>query len=172
MNSSESDQLAKAIPPLNLKTILVPTDFSENSKKALIYAVRLAQRNDSNVILFHAFELPELVRQSRQNFYCESNQVRWNLFDDATRRSEERLVALSRDVQGSNVKIESSHCLGAPYEEIVRVARERDVDLIVIATHGYTGLKHFVLGSTTERLVTVSPCPVLVVHQKDRDFVS
>ena len=61
--AGELDQLSKTIPPLNLKTVLVPTDFSENSKKALIYAVRLAQRNDSSLILFHAFELPEFVRQ-------------------------------------------------------------------------------------------------------------
>jgi nucleotide-binding universal stress UspA family protein len=75
-------------------------------------------------------------------------------------------------VQGSNLKIETSHRLGAPYEEIVRVAREKEVDLIVIATRGYTGLKHCLLGSITERVVNVSPCPVLVVHHEERDFVS
>jgi nucleotide-binding universal stress UspA family protein len=82
------------------------------------------------------------------------------------------LVALSRAVRESNVKTETRQRLGTPYEEIVKVARERSVDLIVMATHGYTGFKHFLLGSTAERVVNVSPCPVLVVRQEERDFVS
>ena len=68
------------------------------------------------------------------------------LFDDARRRCEERLVTLSRDLQGCNVKIETAHRLGTPYEEIIKIARERGVDLIIIATHGYTRLEHFLLG--------------------------
>jgi len=170
--AGELDQLSKTIPPLNLKTVLVPTDFSENSKKALIYAVRLAQRNDSSLILFHAFELPEFVRQRPPDFSGGFNEEEMKLFDDARRRCEERLVTLSRDLQGCNVKIETAHRLGTPYEEIIKVARERGVDLIIIATHGYTGLEHFLLGSTTERVVRVSPCPVLVVRQEEQDFVS
>jgi universal stress protein A len=170
--AGELDQLSKTIPPLNLKTVLVPTDFSENSKKALIYAVRLAQRNDSSLILFHAFELPEFVRQRPPDFSGGFNEEQMKLFDDATRRCEESLVMLSRDLQGSNVKIETLQRLGTPYEEIIKVARERSVDLIIVATHGYTGLKHFLLGSTTERVVRVSPCPVLVVGQEEQDFVS
>jgi len=168
----ESDQTSKIFPPLHLRKLLVPTDFSANSKKALIYAVRLAQRNNSSLILFHVFEPPEFVRQLPQDYSYESNEEMRKLFDAASRRSEERLVKLSRDVQGSNVKIETSQCLGTPYEEIVKFAKEKEVDLIVIATHGYTGLKHFLLGSTAERVVNVSPCPVLIVREKERDFVS
>ena len=67
--------------------------------------------------------------------------------------------------------IETLHRIGTPYEEIVKVAKEMEVDLIVIATHGYTGLRHFLLGSTTERVVNLAPCPVLVVRQKERDFI-
>jgi nucleotide-binding universal stress UspA family protein len=170
--AGESDQLAKIIPPLNLKTILVPTDFSENAKKALIYAVRIAQRNDSNLILFHVFELSEFVRQLPQDFSYKFNEKLAKLCDEATRRSEEKLVALSRAVRESNVKTETRQRLGTPDEEIVKVARERSVDLIVMATHGYTGFKHFLLGSTAERVVNDSPCPVLVVRQEERDFVS
>lgn len=168
----ESDQPSRTIPSLNLKKLLVPTDFSEPSKKAFIYAVRLAQRNNSSVILFHVFESPEFVRQLPEHFSSESNEEIRKLFDAARRQSEERLVTLSRDVQESDVKIEILQRLGTPYEEIVKVAKERGVDLIVIATHGYTGLKHFLLGSTAERVVNVSPCPVLVERQEERDFVS
>jgi universal stress protein A len=167
----ELDQPSKTIPALQLKKLLVPTDFSENSKKALVYAVRLAQRNNSSLILFHVFEMPEFVRQLPQD-YSESNEETRKQFDTAMRRSAERLETLSRAVKGSNIESESSQRLGTPYEEIVKVAKEMEVDLIIIATHGYTGLKHFLLGSTAERVVRLAPCPVLVVREEERDFVS
>ena len=168
----ESDQPSKTFLSLQLKKLLVPTDFSENSKKALVYAVRLAHRNNSSLILFHVFEPPEFVRQLPEDYSYESNDETRKQFDTAMRRSTERLEMLSEAVKGSKVKIETSQRLGTPYEEIVKVAKEREVDLIVIATHGYTGLKHFLLGSTAERVVRLAPCPVLVVRQEERDFVS
>jgi nucleotide-binding universal stress UspA family protein len=161
-----------SIPPLNLQKILVPTDFSENSEKALMYAARLAQRNNSSLILFHAFELPELVRTLPHDFSYESNQELKGLFDAARKQSEQRLETLARDVQANNLKVETLQCLGTPYEEIVKVAKQREVDLIVIATHGRTGVKHFLLGSTAERVINIAPCPVLVVREAERDFVS
>jgi universal stress protein A len=168
----EAGPSPKTIPPLDLKKILVPTDFSENSNKALRYAARLAQLNNSSLILFHAFELPELVRSLPHDFSYESNEVLKKLFEAAREQTEEKLVAISRSIQGTQIRIETSQRLGTPYEEIVNVAREWEVDLIVIATHGYTGVKHFLLGSTAERVINVSPCPVLIVRQTERDFVS
>ncbi|MEI4884363.1 universal stress protein, partial [Klebsiella pneumoniae] len=60
---------------------------------------------------------------------------------------------------------------GLPAHEIVEAAKELDVDLIVIATHGHTGWKHFAIGSTAERVVRAAPCPVLVVRQKEHEFI-
>ena len=169
---AESEQPSITIPSLDLKKLLVPTDFSENSKKALIYAVRLAQRNDSSLILFHAFESPVFHRHLQQGFSYDSNAEMGKQFIAAMRQSEEKLVTLSRDVQASSIKIETAQRLGIPSEEIIKVAKEWTVDLIVIATHSYTGLQHFLLGSTTERVIRLAPCPVLVVRQKERDFVA
>jgi universal stress protein A len=168
----ELDQRPKAFPSLQFKKILVPTNFSENSEKALIYAIRLAQRNNSSLILFHVFERYEFVRQLPQDYSYESSEETSNRLDTAMRRSAEKLEALSRTVQESNIKIESSQRLGTPYEEIVKVAEVDEVDLIVIATHGYTGLKHFLHGSTAELVVRLAPCPVLVVRQEERDFIA
>lgn len=168
----EADQPSKSFPPLHLRKLLVPTDFSANSKKALIYAVRLAQRNNSSLVLFHVFELPEFVRQVPQDYSYESHEETRKQCDTAMRRSAETLGMLSEVAKGSNIQIETSQRLGTPYEEIVKFAKEKEVDLIVIATHGYTGLNHFLLGSTAERVVRLAPCPVLVVRQEERDFVS
>ena len=60
--------------------------------------------------------------------------------------------------------------IGKPYQEIVKVAKERAVELVILGTHGYTGLKHFQLGSTAERVVRYAPCPVLVVREQEREF--
>jgi len=139
----ESDQPSKTFPSLHLRKLLVPSDFSANSKKALVYAVRLAQRNSSSLILFHVFEPPEFVRQLPQDYSYESHEEMRKQCDTAMRRSAESLGMLSEAVKGSNIQIETSQRLGTPYEEIVKVAKEREVDLIVIATYGYTGLKHF-----------------------------
>ena len=70
-------------------------------------------------------------------------------------------------------KVERAHWkirTGVPSHEIVEAAREADIDLIVIATHGYTGWKHFCIGSTAERVVRAAPCPVLVVREKEHEF--
>ena len=168
---TESGQSPETMPFLDLKKILVPTDFSKNAEKALIYAVRLALRNNSSLILFHVFELPEFVRQLPPDFSYDSNEDTKKQLDTAKQRCAEKLETVARNVRKNNMKIETLQRLGVPYEEIVDVATELAVDLIVIATHGYTALKHFLLGSTTERVVRLAPCPVLVVREGERDFV-
>ena len=68
-------------------------------------------------------------------------------------------------------KIGSTTREGMPAHEIVEAAKELDTDLIVIATHGFTGWKHFCIGSTAERVVRTAPCPVFVVREKEHDFI-
>ena len=114
--------------------ILVPTDFSKNAEKALIYAVRLARRNNSRLILFHVFELPEFVRQLPPDFSYDSHEDTKTQLDAAKQRCAEKLETVARDVRESNMKIETLQRLGVPYEEVVDVATELAVDLIVIAT--------------------------------------
>jgi nucleotide-binding universal stress UspA family protein len=84
----------------------------------------------------------------------------------------ENIAEVAHRVREADVEVRTEICQGKPYEEIVKVAKAEEVELIVIATHGYTGFKHFMLGSTAERVVRTAPCPVLVVREKERDFVS
>ena len=168
----ESDPPTPSLPSLHLKTLLVPVDFSENSRKAVIYAVRIAQRNNSSLLLLHVVEPPQFVRQLTPDYSIASYEEMRKVCEPSRRQSEENLVRLSRDVQDANVVVETSQRIGTPYEEIVKEAKHKQVDLIVIATHGYTGLDHFLLGSTAERVVNIAPCPVLVVRKKERDFIA
>jgi nucleotide-binding universal stress UspA family protein len=146
---------------LKVKRIVVPIDFSQTSAQALPYAVALAERFGAEIILLHVIPpvplpLPFYVRRLLQ-------------------KSAGRLAELSMDVQLSRLCEEAfdkempSRTLvrtGAPYDEISKAASSQGADLIILTTHGYTGLKHASLGSTAERVVRHATCPVLVVRDK------
>ena len=132
---------------LQLKKILVPTDFSEASNSAYRYAFRFGQQFGAELHVVHVSE-PILSPQLAEN----------NL----------RVWADSMETTGVTTKTMLRNGLAA--HEIVEAAKELDADLIIIATHGYTGWKHFCIGSTAERVVRAAPCPVLVVREKEHQF--
>ena len=151
---------------INLKRILVPVDFSPLSKKALLYATRLAQQFGAEVNIFHVVE-PE-IPPAFDGFMIAPPPIS----NGATTNSNRQLKELANLVRKAGVaQVESSVRSGLAAFEIIEAAKERDVDLIVIATHGYTGWKHFAIGSTAERVVRAAPCPVLVVREKEHEFV-
>ena len=150
--------------PLRLKKILVPIDFSPPSKNAFKYAVRFAEEFGGELTLLYVLE-PE----SMTGFMA---------IPEATAFVESDIVAAGKNLRSliasvRNGKIDRPHWkvrAGFPSHEIVEVAKDADFDLIVIATHGYTGWKHFCIGSTAERVVRAAPCPVLVVREKEHEF--
>ena len=151
---------------INLKRILVPVDFSPLSKKALLYAARLAQQVNAQVDLFHVLE-PE-IPPAFEGFMIAPPTVS----NGATASCAGRMKTLVNSVRNAGVaRVGSSVRSGLAAFEIVEAAKELDVDLIVLATHGYTGWKHFAIGSTAERVVRAAPCPVLVVREKEHEFV-
>ena len=151
---------------MNLKRILVPVDFSPLSTKALHYAARLARQFGAEVTLFHVVE-PE-IPPAFDGFMIAPPSIP----NGAAASSAGQLKALVNSVRTAGVtRVESSVRPGLAAFEIVEAAKELDVDLIVIATHGYTGWKHFAIGSTAERVVRAAPCPVLVVREKEHEFV-
>ena len=149
-----------------LKRILVPIDFSPLSKKALQYALRFAEEFAAEVILLHVIE-PE-VPLAFDGFMIPPPIVA----NKDSARCEDRLkhLASSMTVRGTN-HIKSAVRSGLAANEIGEAAKDCEVDLIVIGTHGYTGWKHFAIGSTAERVVRAAPCPVLVVREREHEFV-
>jgi nucleotide-binding universal stress UspA family protein len=141
----------------SFRRILIPTDFSEASRKALPHAAELARRYGAELVLMHAMEPPI------QPVSFGVGPVVVPPIDDALRNKvKESLEQLRREDLGKA----QTRCLvreGRAYLEIVQAAQNEGCDLIVIATHGYTGLKHMLLGSTTERVVRTAHCPVLTV---------
>lgn len=150
---------------ISLKRILVPVDFSPLSKKALHYATRMARQFGAEVNIFHVVE-PE-VPPAFDGYLIAAPPVL-----NGTPPCSGQLKALASSVRKAGVeRVTSTVRTGLAAFEIVEAAKELDIDLIVIATHGYTGWKHFAIGSTAERVVRAAPCPVLVVREKEHEFV-
>lgn len=148
-----------------LKRILVPIDFSPLSKKALQYALRFAEQFRVGLTLLHVIE-PD-VPPAFDGFMIAPPSPNGERAGCANRL---KILASSMVIRATN-DVQSSVRTGLPAHEIVEAAKELDVDLIVIATHGYTGWKHFAIGSTAERVVRAAPCPVLVVREKEHEFI-
>lgn len=147
---------------LRIENILVAIDFSPASVAAMELALPLAKRFGADLHLVHVFE-PDypLARMMAMPLIVPELQVgkrvRRHLKDVAKKYSIE-------------LPPENIHAVkGRPFEEVCRLARDRQMDLIIMATRGNTGLKHLALGSTAERIVRYSPCPVLVVREVDQD---
>ena len=153
-------------PKLHLRTLLVPTDFSESSRQAISYAVALAQQFGSTVVLLHVIEVPfPYPVDGLMHFPGDLEGI--SLEQDAA--AQKALTQLAEaTARSGNVPVRSASRSGRAFDEIATAAGEENADLIVISTHGYTGLKHVFLGSTAERVVRHAPCPVLVVRQPER----
>lgn len=153
-----------AAAPFRLKKVLVPIDFSACSRKALVYALRFAQQFGAQLLLVHVVE-PMIVPENVLMAVPELPEAGGNLVNDA----QERLAQLARKEIPSEIKVTTLVRVGRPFHEIIETAKAEEVDLITIATHGYTGLKHVFLGSTAERVVRHASCPVLTVREPEHD---
>jgi nucleotide-binding universal stress UspA family protein len=150
---------------LQIKSILVPIDFSAQSEKALAYAVPFAEQFGAKLTLLHVVE-PVATPDFAGSFplIMENDKVMAEC-----RRHLERIV---KDLEIEPKLVEKTLVRqGRSFHEIADAARTLKVDLIIISTHGHTGLKHALLGSTTERVVRHASCPVLVVREREHEFV-
>ena len=143
--------------------ILVPTDFSESAEHALKYAVRLGRPFKANILVLHVFHLQEYLALLSEREQVDSGTAN-EVLEAAQNRAANKLEELVRRFGDKEVVMLPILLIGVPFDEIVRYAAEREVDLIVMPTHGRTGLAHLLLGSTAERVISHSVCPVLVLR--------
>jgi universal stress protein A len=151
---------------IQIQRILLPTDFSDYSTAAAKYACELALRFNSELHILHALErhlsstptfglgldLPTFVSESKA-------------------AAEKNLAGLIDSSWSVGRTVIRSVTEGSPKVEIVRYARDANIDLIVLSTHGRTGLSHVMLGSVAESVVRTAPCPVLTVRPEGHQFV-
>ncbi|MDB6064697.1 MAG: putative universal stress protein [Pedosphaera sp.] len=144
-----------------LKKILVPVDFSEPSRKALHYAISLAKPFKAEILLVHVVES---VLPPPDAVIVESAALAAALNKEAAKRLSEW-----RKKAASLAPVREILLTGAPYREIVDFADQSKADLIVLGTHGRTGLTRLLIGSTAERVMRHAPCPVLVVREREHE---
>lgn len=139
-----------------IKKILVPTDFSPPSNVAMDYAAFIAKQFNAGIILIHVIEsLPYSVTDT-------FNVIEHRKALETTARS--LLENFRHDLVERDLSLKISLVSGAAYQEILKKARQERIDLIVMGTHGRTGVRHLILGSVAEKVVRLSTCPVLTVR--------
>jgi nucleotide-binding universal stress UspA family protein len=170
LNRRDEPMLATASREANLsafrlKRILVPIDFSECAKKALRYAIPLAKQHEAALTLLYVVPVNSAMG--------ESGGIDYAALETEMRSSgEKELSTLAVDEVRGEVPTDTLVCTGSPRLEIIEAAKSLPADLIVISTHGRTGLKHVLLGSMAEALVLRAPCPVLVVREREHEFLA
>ncbi len=147
------------------KRILFPTDFSEGTEEVLSYALMMAEKFDCGIDILHVVH--EMIDMT--GFYVPhiSYDVMEKEMEVAAKDNMEKFCA--EHLKGK-VDYAVHTRKGTPFVEIIQAAREFGCDLIVIGTHGRTGLDHVLFGSTAEKVVRKSPVPVMTVRGKDRNF--
>lgn len=143
----------------DVTSILVPLDFSEHANNGLRHAKQMADTYGARLDLLHVVE--EMVQPA---FYELAGVSPEEVRERRMKKSREELERLFREASGPEVEVAYHVISGKATRDIVEFAGENDSDLIVIATHGLTGIKHLLLGSVAEKVVRMAPCPVLTVN--------
>ena len=149
---------------ITLKKILCPIDHSDCSKEALKYAVTFAMKDEAKLYLLHIID----IRSFNEGLEAMSMQIP---DEETLELLRIKLLDCIPEEMRDDMNVEAIVVQGIPFAEIISTAREKDIDMIVIGSHGRTGIKHMMLGSVSEKVVRKAPCPVLTVRQTDHEFV-
>ncbi|MEW5976122.1 MAG: universal stress protein [Acidobacteriota bacterium] len=151
---------------IEIKKILIPTDFSDYSQLALKYAIAMAESFKARIYLMHVCEHGMSGLGTEAYHFAVPE-----FFAEIAKNEQERLEEMAREVRDRGVEVETVFTTGRAYIDIVHKAKELDVDVITLATHGRQGLSHLVFGSTAEKVVRLAPCPVLTIKHPEHEFV-
>ena len=151
---------------IRLQKILLPTDFSNYSAAATKYACELAVKFDAELHLLHTLETH---LASTPNFGFGLDLPKY--VSESKAAAVKSLGGVLDPKWSAGRTVIHAVVEGSPKVEIIQYARKRNIDLIVIATHGRTGLAHVIIGSVAESVVRTAPCPVLTVRPEGHQFV-
>jgi len=157
-------KIAKPIEKLN--RILVPVDFSDHSKKALAYAKVFCKEYDAKLEILHIIE-----DRIHPALYATGKASIFDLIPDIKEKSSKMISDMVQEVQGPEVEVKIKIAEGVAAREILKYAEQNKIDLIIISTHGRSGLNHFLLGSVAEKIVRRSICPVFTVKSFGKHFL-
>jgi len=141
------------------KKILFPTDFSVASDYALAYAVSVAKQFKAKLFILHVVDMSYDI----SGFYIphiSAETLQQEMKDWAEKMLKKLTIRMPRSIKA----YESAIKIGIPHKEIIKFAKDKDIDMIIMGTHGKTGVDHFFFGSTTERVLKQADCPVLTIR--------
>jgi nucleotide-binding universal stress UspA family protein len=144
------------------KNILLPTDFSSGSEESFIHATDIAKSMNAKIHLLNVIQ--QVIYPTGIEIAHESLV---NLEKDLQKNAENNLQQLSDRLNEMGIENESHILMGKPSEQIIEFSNQEFIDLVVIPTHGASGLEHFLFGSTTEKVIRGVNCPILVTHLSD-----
>ena len=147
-----------------LNKILCPYDFSESSSHALRYAIEFASAYKAKLYLLHVFDIR--ILDYGEPIYGISVPT-----GDAVSTIKTELANSIPEKVKNGLQVETIVVSGVPFYEIIKFANENGIDLIVMGTHGRTGIAHILLGSVAEKVVRKASCPVLTVRHPGQEFV-
>jgi nucleotide-binding universal stress UspA family protein len=151
-----------------LKRILVPTDFSEPSEIALMYAKALAKNFHGVLHILHVIEEKTL-------FYAKLTSSTFSpletIIAEVEKNIREHLDKVLSPAEKDEYQAQLTTLTGSPFVEIVRYAKNQDIDLIIMGTHGRGPIAHMLMGGVAEKVVRKAPCPVLTVRPREHEFV-
>ena len=151
---------------IRIRKILVPLDLSEYAAHALPYALELATTFGASLHLLHVIDSQRAAAAGGAAFFEYGPDLLQRFEDDAHKALSEVAATLPQ-----TATVNTAILQGPPHVQIVQFAREQDIDLIVMGTHGRSGLKHVIIGSVAEKVVQMAPCPVLSMKNPEHEFV-
>jgi universal stress protein A len=158
---------------MDIRHILAPTDFSDYSKKALSDALELARTFGAKLSLLHVvepspylgkFTPPATGEVLLGDLERQTSAALARMLGDLVQQAWAALARMLQEAQQATMEVTRAVVMGSPSLKIVETAEAEHVDLIVMATHGRTGLSHLLIGSVAERVVRTAPCPVLTIR--------
>jgi nucleotide-binding universal stress UspA family protein len=150
---------------MQIKTILFPTDFSNGARAAMDHAASLAKDYQAKLVLLYVIQDISIAE-----WYIPSSLSVGDLVEDMQKSAWQEMDKWFAEVSKQVKDVEKMVVRGVPFVEIIRTAKEKSADLIVIGTHGRTGIDHMLFGSTAEKVVRKSSCPVLTVRIAGAEF--
>jgi nucleotide-binding universal stress UspA family protein len=150
---------------MQIKTILFPTDFSNGARAAMDHAASLAKDYQAKLVLLYVIQDISIAE-----WYIPSSLSVGDLVEDMQKSAWQEMDKWFAEVSKQVKDVEKMVVRGVPFVEIIRTAKEKSADLIVIGTHGRTGIDHMLFGSTAEKVVRKSSCPVLTVRIAGSEF--